>query len=262
MNTPSPSEPISPTVDQTQALFNYWSDKVEIKSLKLLHSEDHLPAYKLRHACTNYDQLRESLEVQQLPVIEQTQAITIIKYQCTTKVLQRRAGILRQRSQTIQQELDALNQLHTENLNWIERLKRLLFSRDTEIKQLKTQISLLQAEKEELELKTESSQADAELHEALKKIEKELETERKRRQELGRNNQSLGGRVAHTERYKRQRDEAREKVTELEQVNWTLQNELNQLKGLPPLAQPKKTARKAKNTSNSMPVSPTPTPGQ
>ncbi|MDS3860446.1 hypothetical protein RIF25_06445 [Thermosynechococcaceae cyanobacterium BACA0444] len=235
-------------IQSTKELFDYWYHKVIFRNHDLIESDNHLPAYEIRHECTNYDTLLKLPEVETLTGLERDRVYAIIKYQCTSKVLQRRASYFRQKSVEIRHELDQLNHQNQENKNWIEQLRRLLFSKDIEIKQLTAQIALLEAEKEVLQAESDQSSAYAELLKEVETLRKKFEKEKKRREELGKNNQSLGGRVAHTERYKRERNEAREQVTKLEQINRTLQNELNQLKGVPLRSEPNKSQRRLKKS--------------
>lgn len=206
-----------------QELFTFWYQQVQLKNIELIHAEHHLPAYEIRHQCTNYDQLIQLPEIEALTGLERDRIFAIIKYQCTSKVLQRRASYFREKSLQIRQELEALNQQNQAHLNWIEQLKRLLFSKDIEIRQLKAQLALLEAEKEMLQAQKDESTAYTDLLKEVERLQKQFSQEKKRREELGRNNQSLGGRVAHAQRWRRERDEAREQVKVLTQENRKLQ---------------------------------------
>ncbi len=222
------------TTGNHQELFTYWHQRVEFKNHHLIRSTSHLPAYEIRHQCTNYDQLIKLPEVESLKGLERDRIFAIIKYQCTSRVLQYRASHFRAISSQIRLELDALNAKNQENLNWIEKLKQLLFSKDIEIKQLKAQVILLEAEKEVLQAETDQSSAYVELSKEVEKLKKQYEKEKKRREELGHNNQSLGGRVAHAERYRRERDQAREEVKQLRAINQQLEAQLAPLNAVRP----------------------------
>ncbi|MBD2529940.1 hypothetical protein H6G97_10320 [Nostoc flagelliforme FACHB-838] len=64
----------------------------------------------------------------------------------------------------------------------------------------------------------------------LEQLKKKYNEVEKRRQELAQNNKSLGGRVAHSKRYKQQRDEARALIEQQKQQIATLVQETQRLR--------------------------------
>jgi hypothetical protein len=82
-------------------------------------------------------------------------------------------------------------------------------------------------------LRSEQQQSKAELQ-----LQKELDALRRaygaeveRRKQLAKNDQSLGGRVAHSNRYRRERDELQEALRIERQTSQALRRELEQLRG-------------------------------
>ncbi|WP_414564842.1 MULTISPECIES: hypothetical protein [unclassified Anabaena] len=195
-------------MDDSKALFDYWYDRVRLKNHELIADTQHVPTQKLRHECTNYDELRSIPEVQQLDELERSRVIAVIKYECTAKVLQNRAGRLRDRAHELEAACHEQDQQKSKLLGLIKALQEKLFGKDKEINKLEARIASLAAENEALRSEAENSKAEAELRTELENLQKKYNAVEKRRQELAKNNQSLGGRVAHTKRYKQQRDEA------------------------------------------------------
>ncbi|OUL22279.1 hypothetical protein [Nostoc sp. 106C] len=195
-------------MDDSKALFDYWHDRVHLKNYELIADTQHVPTQKLRHECTNYDELWRSLEVQRLGEPERSRVIAIIKYECTAKVLQNRAGRLRDRAHELEVACHEQDQQKFKLLALVNALREKLFGKDKEIKRLEARIASLEAENEAFRSEAENSKAEAELRTELENLQKKYHAVEKRRQELAKNNQSLGGRVAHTKRYKQQRDEA------------------------------------------------------
>lgn len=214
-----------------KALFDYWHDKVQLKNKeKIALIDRHIPTQELRHECTNYDILRKSLEVQQLIEPEHSRVIAIIKYECTAKVLQYRAGCLRDRANELEDTSKKIHQQKSQLLRLIKVLQEKLFGKDQQLQQLETRITSLSAENEALRVEIESNKAAEELNKELEQLKKQYDAVEKRRRELAKNNQSLGGRVAHTQRYKRERDEARALVAEQERQILTLTQENQELR--------------------------------
>ncbi|MEH2080377.1 MAG: hypothetical protein V7K89_10290 [Nostoc sp.] len=195
-------------MEDSKALFEYWYDRVRLKNYELITDSEHVPTPKLRHECTNYDELRSIPEVQQLDELERSRVITIIKYECTAKVLQHRAGRLRDRAHELEAACHEQDQQNSKLLGLINALREKLFGKDKEIKRLEARIASLAVENEAFRSEAENSKAEAELRTELENLKKKYNAIEKRRQELAKNNQSLGGRVAHTKKYKQQRDEA------------------------------------------------------
>ncbi|MBN3941726.1 hypothetical protein [Nostoc sp. NMS9] len=195
-------------MDDSKALFDYWHDRVRLKNYELIAAPGHVQTQELRHECTNYDELWRSSEIQRLDEAERSRVIAIIKYECTAKVLQNRAGRLRDRAHELEAACHEQDQQKSKLLGLIKALQEKLFGKDKEIKRLEARIASLAVENEALRSEVENSKAEAELRTELENLKKKYNAVEKRRQELAKNNQSLGGRVAHTKKYKQQRDEA------------------------------------------------------
>ncbi|MBD2412767.1 hypothetical protein FACHB389_07130 [Nostoc calcicola FACHB-389] len=195
-------------MDDSKALFDYWHDRVRLKNHELIADTQHVQTQELRHECTNYDELWRSSEVQRLDEPERSRVIAIIKYECTAKVLQHRAGRLRDRAHELEAACHEQDRQKSKLLGLIKALQEKLFGKDKEIKRLEARIASLAIENEALRSEAENSKAEAELRTELENLKKKYNAVEKRRQELAKNNQSLGGRVAHTKKYKQQRDEA------------------------------------------------------
>ena len=227
-----------------KALFDYWHDRVRFKNEAAMADPDHVPTQKLRHECTNYDDLWQSAEVQALPKLEQNRTVAIIKYECTARVLQRRAGLLRDQVAAVEASYQDLDEERSRLRRVIRLFQQKLFGKDQEVKQLQGKVTALQTENEALKADSEQSKAYAELLEAFEKLQRAHATIEKRKRELAKNNQSLGGRVAHTNRFRKERDEAREILAEqqeqiaelqsysqeLEATNLQLTKQINRLK--------------------------------
>ncbi|WP_026733287.1 hypothetical protein [Fischerella sp. PCC 9605] len=196
-------------MESSKELFDYWYNRVQLKNYPLIESSEHVKTHELRHECTNYDDLRQSNEVQVLEEPERSKVIAIIKYECTARVLQERARILRERAKQYEDDCNQLNQERSRLAKLIKLLQEKLFGKDKEIKKLEAQVAALQARNEALQSEVEKSKAYSDLLQEFEKLKKQYEQVQKRRQELAKNNQSLGGRVAHTQRFRRERDEAR-----------------------------------------------------
>ena len=232
---------ISTTVSNKER-FDYWYSQVRFKNEALLAVPGHVETFRLRHDCTNYDQLWKRAEVQALPKLEKDRTVAIIKYECTARVLQRRAGLLRDQLAAIEENNQTLDVERSRFRRVIRLLQQKLFGKDQEIKQLQARITALTTENEAVKADSEQSKAYVELLEDFKELQKAYSAIEKRKKELAKNNQSLGGRVAHTNRFRRERDEARAILVEqkeqisqliewnrnLEHQNKTLNNQLAQ----------------------------------
>jgi chromosome segregation ATPase len=221
---------ISPTMDNDKDLFDYWFKKVRLYNHQLIQAPGHVQTQVLRHECTNYDELRHSREIQWLDEPERSKVIAIIKYECTAKVLQHRACRLRERADQLEEVRNDLGKKQSRLLQLIKALQEKLFGKDQEIKQLESRITILEAENEALQAEHENDKAYKELLDEFEQLQKNYEAVEKRRRELAKNNQSLGGRVAHTTRYKQQRDRAVEEVKALKAQLEMLQQENQQLR--------------------------------
>ncbi|MEO0769742.1 MAG: hypothetical protein AAFY72_09955, partial [Cyanobacteria bacterium J06649_4] len=229
-----PSSVIPSTADfSSKELFEYWQGRVIITNEDLIADPKHVPTFTLRHECTNYDSLWKSGPVQNLPGLEKDRMVAVIKYVCTSRVLQRRATLLRSQITDIEKSYQGLDLERSKLRKLILRFKQALFGKEQEVAALNAKIQALTTENEALKVDAETSKAYTELLENFETLQKAYEKEEKRRRELGRNNQSLGGRLAHTKRYKRERDqykkerdeareilaEQKEQIAELQQFN-------------------------------------------
>ncbi|QKQ76513.1 hypothetical protein [Nostoc sp. TCL240-02] len=217
-------------MDDSKALFDYWHDRVRLKNSELIAAPGHVKTQDLRHDCTNYDDLWRSPEVQQLDEPERSRVIAVIKYECTAKVLQNRAGRLRERANELEAACNEQDQQNSKLLGLLKALQEKLFGKDKEIKRLEARIASLKAENEAFQSEAEKSKAQVELVKELEQLKKKYNEVEKRRQELAQNNKSLGGRVAHTKRYKQQRDEARAFIEQQKQQIATLVQESQRLR--------------------------------
>jgi uncharacterized coiled-coil DUF342 family protein len=221
-------------MDDSKALFDYWHDQVRLRNSDMIAAPGHVQTQVLRHECTNYDDLWRSPAVQQLDELERGRVIAIIKYECTAKVLQRRAGLLRDRANELEEACQEQDQQKSRLLRLIQALQEKLFGKDKEIEQLMTQIAALKVENEAVRADAENSKAEAELRAELAQLKKQYDAIEKRKKELAKKNQSLGGQVSQ---YIRQRDEARDlikqqkaQIVTLIQENQRLQAENGQFR--------------------------------
>lgn len=221
-------------MNDSKELFDYWHDKVRLRNQKLIEAPGHLPTQELRHQCTNYDELRQSREVQSQREPERSKIVAVIKYECTAKVLQHRAGCLRDRANKLEDACNELEQKQSRLLSFVRKLQEKIFGKDQELEQLKGRIVALEAAnralREELELGAEKAKAYAELQTEFEKLQKQHAVVEKRRKELAKNNQSLGGRVASVQRIRKARDEAQALTKEQKQQITTLTKENQQLR--------------------------------
>ncbi len=231
-------------MNDSKELFDYWHQQVRLKNRETVAAPGHVDTPTLRHTCTNYDTLRTQPEVLRLEEPQRSRVIAVIKYECTAQVLQRRAGILKDRVADLQSTTHDLEQDKTKFKQLIRALQEIIFGKDQDIQKLQNRISILEAENEALVAEAEGSKAYTELLKAFEALKRDYQKVAKRRQELAKNNQSLGGRVAHTNRFRNQRDAARAAVAELRQQlaqtatenqrlrqeNKTLQSELARLR--------------------------------
>ena len=198
-------------------LFDYWYGQVELRNYELIKSAVHVPTPRLRHECTNYDALRLRPDISSLDELERSRVIAIIKYECTARVLQRRAGILKDRAHKLD-EFCREQEVRAGRLEALIRaLQQKLFGKDQRIRRLEARISQLEMENEALAAERASSQAEIDVQRELQDLQIRVEAAEAKRWELTRRTQSLGGRLAHTTRYKRERDELREQL-QLEQA--------------------------------------------
>jgi hypothetical protein len=214
-----------------KALFDYWHDRVRLTNLKRLGAREHVTTQELRHECTNYDELRRLKAVQELDELERCRVIAIIKYECTAKVLQRRTGLLRDYARQCEEQALDHRQKEGGLLALITKLKDILKGKDGTILRLESRIKALQVENEVLRTEQQQSKAERQRDKELIALQRAYEAEVERRKQLAKNNQSLGGRVAHTNRYRRERDELSEALRIERQTSQALRRELEQLRG-------------------------------
>lgn len=219
-------------MDDSKALFDYWHQQVQLRNHSLASNPNHVETFKLRHECTNYDELRKSREVEWLDEPDRSKVIAIIKYECTAQILQYRAGRLRDRATQMTDSIQELEQQKTKLIQIIQALQKKLFGKDKEIERLEARIKVLETENEALRAESETDKAYAELLVEFEQLQKKFDQVQKRRQELARNNQSLGGRVAHTKRFRKERDEARALLAEQNQQIESLESENQQLRAI------------------------------
>jgi chromosome segregation ATPase len=139
-------------------------------------------------------------------------------------------GRLRDRANELEAACNEQDQQKSKLLGLIKVLQEKLFGKDKEIKRLEARIASLKAENEAFRSEAEKSKAQVELVKELEQLKKKYNEVEKRRQELAQNNKSLGGRVAHTKRYKQQRDEARALIEQQKQQIATLVQESQRLR--------------------------------
>ncbi|MEA5472670.1 hypothetical protein VB716_00345 [Synechococcus sp. CCY9201] len=211
--------------------FDYWYGQVHLRNLPLIGAQNHVPTQELRHECTNYDELRWLKSVQDLDELERCRVITIIKYQCTAKVLQRRTGLLREYARLC--EDNALDQKKERSRlgALLHKLKQALQGKQVEVDRLSNRIKVLEAEAVALRSEQQQSKAELQLQKELDALRRAYGAEVERRKQLAKNNQSLGGRVAHSNRYRRERDELQEALRIERQTSQALRRELEQLRG-------------------------------
>jgi chromosome segregation ATPase len=213
-----------------KALFAYWHDRVQLTNLERLGAREHVTTQELRHECTNYDELWQLEAVRELDDLERNRVIAIIKYECTAKVLQRRTGLLRDYARQCEEQALEHRQKEGGLRALISKLKDILKGRDVKILRLESRIESLQAENEALRTEQQQSKAESQLRKKLDALQRAFEAAEERRKQLAKNNQILGGRVAHTNRYRRQRDELREALRIERQTSQALRRELEQLR--------------------------------
>lgn len=213
-----------------KALFDYWHDRVRLKNLSRIAAQEHVPTPVLRHECTNYDELRRQKAVLELDELERCRVIAIIKYECTAKVLQRRTGLLSDYARQCEENTRTQQKDRSRLRALLHQLKEVLRGKQVMIDRLEARLQVLEAENAALRSEQQQSRAELQLQKELVALQRALEATEERRRQLARNNQSLGGRVAHTDRYRRQRDELQEVLKAERQTNRQLRGELERLR--------------------------------
>jgi hypothetical protein len=212
-----------------KSLFDYWYDQVRLKNHELIASSEHVTTPRLRHECTNYDQLRNRKELDNLDEFERSRIVTIIKYECTSQVLQRRAGLLKDRAKQLDEICRDQELRYSRLKGLILVLQQKLFGKDQKIRRLELRIQQLEMVNEVLDAEQQTSQAELEMQRELDELQNRLEAAEGKRWELTRRTRSLGGRLAHTLRYKRERDELRVQLLAVQARNQELAERLNNI---------------------------------
>ena len=211
-------------------LFDYWHDRVQIRNLDLIASKQHVPTQTLRHDCTNYDDLRKLPAVLALDDLERCRNIAIIKYECTAQVLQRRTGLLRDYAKQCREVAAEQQQERSNLLGLIAKLKEFLRGKQIVIERLEERIRILEADNAALLAEQQQSKANEQFQQALEALQLRYNEVEQHRQRLAKNNQSLGGRVAHTNRYRRERDELAESLRQERKLTKSLQLQIEHLR--------------------------------
>ena len=198
-----------------KALFDFWHKEVRLKNLKTISSDKHITTPELRHECTNYDSLCIRPGVLALDDAQKNRVITIIKYECTAKVLQRRAGILNRRAKELEILFEEQKVYKNKLEEFIHVLKQRLFRKDDLIKQQEVKIKALEAKVKALETGNE-----------LEAIKQNYLNEKKRRESLANNNRKMGGRLSWANRWKEQRNKYLIELNETKAVIQKLEKEL------------------------------------
>ncbi len=184
-------------------LFDYWHGRVVLKNLKRIGAQEHVTTQELRHACTNYDQLRNLPEVQSLDELERCRMIAIIKYQCTAKALQRRTGLLRDYAKQCEANIHRQREARSRLGALLQKLRQALQGQSEKIRGLEAKLKAVEAENAALRAALLEFETARQLRKELEALQRSFDAEVKHRKQLARNNQSLGGRLAHTNRYRR-----------------------------------------------------------
>ena len=202
-------------LNNNKALFDYWHKEVRLKNLKTISAEGHVTTPELRHECTNYDELCRRPGVIELDDAQKNRVITIIKYECTAKVLQRRAGILGKRAQELEERFSEQKVYKNKLEKFIRILQQKLFRKDDLIKSLEAKIKVLETKVEALETGQE-----------LATIKQNFAEEKARRERLATNNKKMGGRLSWAKRWKNQRDQYLLELEKTKAIVAELQQEL------------------------------------
>lgn len=204
-------------------------------------------------------------ELAKFDEIERSRVICVIKYECTSQVLQRRASVQRERQLEAREYVIQAEAAIKKRDGIIEALRRFLFGNEKEIKCLKAKIAELEAssrsehtisQQSNNNIKYEKEIADykkalAELREKISiaeakaakaeakaaKADLQYEKEHKLRIKHGMTNQRLGGQISWLGRIKEERDKLRNEKADLsakldraELLINQLQKEINNLK--------------------------------
>jgi DNA repair exonuclease SbcCD ATPase subunit len=115
-------------------------------------------------------------------------------------------------------------------LGLIARLKEFLRGKQVIIDRLEERIQILEADNAALVAEQQQSKANEQIQQELEALQLRYNEVEEHRQRLAKNNQSLGGRVAHTNRYKRKRDELAEALRQEREVTKSLKRQIEQLR--------------------------------
>ncbi len=158
----------------------------------------------LRHNATNYDRLLIEIKNQHKGIYKEA-VLNTIKYEATRRAFKAQHEWMHNSYQALINNVKT-NNFDRQMLIKIDSLNKILEKRDRELKKLKSQC------KGGLQ----------ELQVAYKKLQRQLEQEQKRRQQLGTSNRSLGAYKGHFYR-------AQRKISVLKTENKDLQKQVNLL---------------------------------
>jgi len=198
------------SIENNQPLHEKWSAQVSINKQKLSNQKGHIEAHKIRHNFTNYDELINSIELDNVSAIEKSRQIAIIKYECTSKALQFRNGALK--DQYIEAEKLILRlQEKVEKFDGIfGAIRKLLNGNAEEINRLNAIIDQKELEIISFKQAFENKKNEDDYIKQINKLKKDFEKERQRRILLGKNNQRLSGKASHYKRIKSELDNFRD----------------------------------------------------
>lgn len=201
--------------------YQYWRDQVRLTNKVLLLTAEDLPVPELRHRCTNYDDLLRTKEFKALNGADRVAAYHALHYTATMKPLRHREfQVAEQRNlllekkakyEKAQKELRFLFEQKVikekEQVDYIQRLEQINKNLSKESKDWKQAIIVIKAAS--IDLQEECDRIRQDYEDALtkiKKLEKDLSTEKGHRARLAKNNQSLGAYKGHFNRQKAKND--------------------------------------------------------
>jgi len=205
--------------ENNQPIHLEWKGKVHLKHKELSEESKHIEAFKVRHEYTNYDQLINSIELQRLEALERSRTVAIIKYECTSQALQFRNGIIREQCLEAKKQSAKLAKDLKTHKGLIGAIQKILWGNEKKIRSLNAIIDEKVLEITSLKDGIEEEKVANDYTEEIATWKKRFEEEEKRRQELGKNNQRLGGRLSHAERNKEKLDLVSNMLDESEILN-------------------------------------------
>jgi hypothetical protein len=214
--------------------YQYWRDRVRLTNRVLLLAAEDRPIPELRHCCTNYDELLRTPEFKALTGADRVAAYHALHYTATVKPLRHREyQVAEQRNQLLekktkfekaQKELKLLLQQKAlqdaEQVEYIKRLEDINKKLTQEGQHWDSANDVIKTAGIELREQCDRIRQDYEDAIAkIKKLEKDLATEKGHRTKLAKNNQSLGAYKGHFNRQKA-------KTEALLQEVWVLRSKL------------------------------------